>query len=403
MYFNKISLKPLKKPPAEIKVKAKIVNDDDRNQYISKLKKEYEMKLLNQKNVYESQLENQKNQLIEQLNNHIREFKKIEQEQAQEIQKLKKQISQMKTKEEKSQKLSNDKNENIEMKILSWETIQELENLEDIGYGNSSRVFKVAMKKIYALKVMNITEMNYLRLKNFFKEYEIINSLNHPNIIKSYGIFLSNETNPPSILLEFCSLNLMKGIIEKHLNRIQIAFAVYQIAEGMKYIHFRKIIHRDLKPSNILIADDGTMKISDFGISKLVCDDDISMTTAIGTSKFMAPEMINEDKNYTEKVDVYSFGVLIYFILSGGKLPNISLGDVSKGNKAPIPVIFTSFAKKLINDCWNFDSKTRPSFKSICEQLCQPNNKLLNFTNSENNELHLCISRHKEKIPLYFE
>ncbi|KAK8896169.1 spindle assembly checkpoint kinase [Tritrichomonas musculus] len=89
---------------------------------------------------------------------------------------------------------------------------------------------------------------------------------------------------------------------------------IYQIADGMKYVHLKKIIHRDLKPSNILIGFDGNIRISDFGISKLMTDDEISMTTGVGTQKFKAPELINEIQ-YNEKVDVYSFGVLVYFIL----------------------------------------------------------------------------------------
>lgn len=90
---------------------------------------------------------------------------------------------------------------------------------------------------------------------------------------------------------------------------------IYQIADGMQYVHLKKIIHRDLKPSNILIGFDGNIRISDFGISKLMTDDEISMTTGVVTQKFMVPELINEIQ-YNEKVDVYSFGVLVYFILS---------------------------------------------------------------------------------------
>ena len=82
----------------------------------------------------------------------------------------------------------------------------------------------------------------------------------------------------------------------------------------MEYVHFLKIIHRDVKPSNIMVAYDGTIKIADFGLSKIMTIEEQSMTGGVGTQKFMAPEEIDE-LEYDEKVDVYSFGVLAFFIL----------------------------------------------------------------------------------------
>lgn len=100
---------------------------------------------------------------------------------------------------------------------------------------------------------------------------------------------------------------------------------IYQIAEGMKYIHSKKVIHRDLKPTNILLSSDGTVKICDFGISKLMTIEEQTMTRGLGSQKFMAPEILNEEDNYDEKVDVYSFGVVVFFVLSSGQLPKIKL------------------------------------------------------------------------------
>ena len=75
----------------------------------------------------------------------------------------------------------------------------------------------------------------------------------------------------------------------------------------MEYVHFLKIIHRDLKPQNMLLD-------IDFGLSKIMTIEEQSMTGGVGTQKFMAPEEIDE-LEYDEKVDVYSFGVLAFFIL----------------------------------------------------------------------------------------
>ena len=171
----------------------------------------------------------------------------------------------------------------------------------------------------------------------------------------------------------------------------------------MKYVHFRKIIHRDLKPNNILVASDGTIKICDFGVSKLMTLEEQTMTLGVGTQKFMAPEIINEEENYDEKADVYSFGVVIFFILNNGVMPNIKIGDIFRGKMAEIPSSFTQFAKELINSCWSFDPNGRPSFKQIISLMESNKYKLIDLNDSELKELQSRIELQKAKIPKYDE
>ena len=211
---------------------------------------------------------------------------------------------------------------------------------------------------------------------------------------------MGNEKTPPSILLDFCPMNLENAIEKNSFTREQTVFAIYQIAEGMKYVHHQNIIHRDLKPSNILVSSDRTIKICDFGISKLMTAEEQSMTKGIGTQKFMAPEIINEEE-YDEKVDVYSFGVITFFILSGGEMPNIKIRDIVNGNKADIPSSFTKFAKNLINACWEFDPKERPSFKKICDDIERNNFNLLELNKTETKEVEVMVNNHKQKVPPY--
>lgn len=82
-------------------------------------------------------------------------------------------------------------------------------------------------------------------------EYELLNSINHPNIIKTYGFFLGDHENAPTIILEFCPWDLNNKIND--LTDVQIVSIIYEITEAMKNIHARYIIHRDLKPQNILL------------------------------------------------------------------------------------------------------------------------------------------------------
>lgn len=162
-----------------------------------------------------------------------------------------------------------------------------------------------------------------------------------------------------------------------------------------------KIIHRDLKPENIMIASDGIIKIGDFGISKLMTTEEQSKTYGIGTQKFMAPEIIDENNDYNEKVDVYSFGVLMFYMLNNGEMPVLKMSDKMTGKKAKIPSGFTDFSRDLINNCWNFQSKDRPSFAEMIDDMEKNNYSIVELSKSELNEIKLLIKQHKEKMPSY--
>lgn len=284
--------------------------------------------------------------------------------------------------------------------LLSSEVIDGLEKVEELGSGGGGRVYKVYKKEVYALKEMNVSHADHKDFQHFIGEYELMKMLKHPNILETYGIFMSDSKRPPCILLEYCRRNLDDEVKKKSLQAVQIVFIIYQIVEGMIYVHFRKVIHRDLKPSNIMITEDGTVKICDFGISKLMTAEEQTMTRGLGTQKFMAPEIINEE-DYNEKADVYSFGVLLFFILSGGNMPKIKIRDICNGLKADIPNDFTEFARQLISDCWNFKDTDRPSFKEILERMEANKFQLVQLSNSQSKEVAKMISQHKAKIPTY--
>ena len=108
------------------------------------------------------------------------------------------------------------------------------------------------------------------------------------NIVKTFGLFL-HEHEPASIVLEFCPTNVEAFVSEGKVSGVDLVFAIYQIVEGMKYVHFRRVIHRDLKPTNILIGTDGLIKIRDFGISKLMTTEQQTMTVGVGTLPYIAP------------------------------------------------------------------------------------------------------------------
>jgi serine/threonine protein kinase len=136
-------------------------------------------------------------------------------------------------------------------------------------------------------------------------------------------------------------------------------------------------MHCDLKPSNILIDKNGCAWISDFGTSQFE-ESDRTQTTATGTVHYAAPEMF-EDNGYTNKVDVFSFGSVLYEILAGkpvfppDMMPFPVLRQLHKKKMPEIPEDIQGYARDLIKRCWSFDPAKRPSFDQILAELRQEN------------------------------
>ena len=385
--FEKV--KPTSKPKPSKIVKIEI-ESSTLNEKISKLEKQLTEK--------DEEIKKQKSLLDEQK-------KKFESQLSKKDDEIKKQKAkyekQLKDKDDEIKRLqkTQSKGGNHEIELLDGSAIDALERLEEISFGSSGKVFKVAKKILYALKEMK-TSITAEEFRQFFQEYELLCRHLHPNIVKTFGIFRSDQKRPPSILLEFCPTNLERWVKDGKHRKVEIVFFVYEVVEGMKYVHSQKVIHRNLKPTNILIGSDGHIKISDFGISKLMSVEDQSMTGGVGTQRFMAPEILNQEE-YNEKVDVYSFGVVLFFILSGGEFPKITVVQVGTGKKAKIPASISPISRELMNKCWNFDPKDRPSFKTILEELKENEYELLPLSKLDKNQVQNQIDEFQIKIPSY--
>jgi serine/threonine protein kinase len=149
-------------------------------------------------------------------------------------------------------------------------------------------------------------------------EVSLMESLNHPNIVKLYGVdYLCNR---PALVMEYCACDL-NGYLKSHgpvLGEERIRAFVRQIGEGLKYLHDHEIVHRDLKPHNILLSgptEQPILKIADFGFARFLRPSDLA-DTICGSPRYMAPE-IQFHRSYTAKVDLWSMGVILFELICG--------------------------------------------------------------------------------------
>ncbi|KAK8880826.1 hypothetical protein M9Y10_003520 [Tritrichomonas musculus] len=220
---------------------------------------------------------------------------------------------------------------NLPFLILNYEDIANLQKgkiLDEDDIGIAYEAYSVEDNKKCILKEIT----NYENMRNLLQEHEVLKMFEHPYLLKTYGIFLSDENNPPSIVFEPYTQNLETLTKNKRLNQVNIFKIVHHIAEGMRYVHFKSIIHRNLNPRNIFITVDKKVKIGGFGISKLIsAEEQLTFSQSRqGDLRYLAPELKNDQ--YDRTVDVYSFGVLFLYLLNTGL--DIQNGKASQSSQS---------------------------------------------------------------------
>lgn len=174
----------------------------------------------------------------------------------------------------------------------------------------------------------------------FLQEYEMIADLDHPNIVKIYALGVADDH--AHIAMEYMPGGDLKRRIEKGISDPDAVSYVKQIASALAKIHSVGILHRDLKPGNIMLREDGTIALIDFGLAKRMrLEQAITGSGEIfGTPYYMSPEQGHADE-VDERGDIYSLGILFFEMLTGEKPFRASnaMGIIYKHLHAPVPVL----------------------------------------------------------------
>ncbi|XP_072411213.1 mitogen-activated protein kinase kinase kinase 7 isoform X3 [Chiloscyllium punctatum] len=209
--------------------------------------------------------------------------------------------------------------------------------------------------------------------KAFIVELRQLSRVTHPNIVKLYGACL----NPVCLVMEYAEGGSLYNVLHgaEPLPFYTAAHAMnwcLQCAQGVAYLHGMKpkaLIHRDLKPPNLLLVAGGTvLKICDFGTA---CDIQTHMTNNKGSAAWMAPEVF-EGSNYSEKCDVFSWGIILWEVITRRK-PFDEIGGpafrimwaVHNGTRPPLIKNLPKPIESLMTRCWSKDPAQRPSMEEI--------------------------------------
>jgi calcium-dependent protein kinase len=233
---------------------------------------------------------------------------------------------------------------------------------EEIGRGAFSTVFRAEDRsgRKVALKCISLPQIRG-ELHLLTREMSILRELDHPNIVKLYGVFREDELI--YLNMELCEGGSLKERLDKGaMSLAAVKEIARELLAALHYIHKHNIGHRDLKPENVLFTSEGQLKLADFGLARTMAS--MRPYSRVGTPYYLAPEVIHGDFNF--QCDVWSAGVLFYYALVG-TLPfegeNIKQLFSTIGQTvdlSPVPVE----ARGLVGSLLNAD----PSIRLTAEQ-----------------------------------
>uniref|UniRef100_A0A0A9ZBW4 Tyrosine-protein kinase n=3 Tax=Lygus hesperus TaxID=30085 RepID=A0A0A9ZBW4_LYGHE len=283
--------------------------------------------------------------------------------------------------------------------IYEWNEDMGMKNVVlqgKIGQGCYGEVYKAIAESTSStselpsdVAVKKITHRSPSCLADFEREIAIMKGLKHPNIVEMKGVLQDPEV---VLIMEYVPLGSLKAYISVNKERLlpEDHFLKYSldVAEGMAYLGQQNIVHRDLAARNVLVANEYSVKISDFGLAQVMGNSNYYLlkTNRDLPIRWYAPESLSDGK-FSAASDVWSYGVLLYEIFSFGADPILdancsdtkTLLNLLKSNiRLPCPPKCPSEVYvDLMMECWKSDHRERPSFKNIVQTI----NKLRNISN----------------------
>jgi serine/threonine protein kinase len=199
-------------------------------------------------------------------------------------------------------------------------------------------------------------------LARFAREGEILRRLDHPNIVKMLEILAGEGDEQHSIVMEYVAGGSLRRELVRHsvLPPVEALLLTLEVAEALTQAHRCQVIHRDVKPENVLLAEDGAVRLSDFGLARIGERSFTAPGTVLGTVAYLSPEVL-WGHDVDERTDLWSLGVMLFEMLSGVR----PFAASSPG------ATLTAILQQPVPELSHFCSAASPELAELSRQLLQ--------------------------------
>ncbi|KAK7910093.1 hypothetical protein WMY93_014777 [Mugilogobius chulae] len=257
-----------------------------------------------------------------------------------------------------------------------WEiNPSELTFMKELGSGQFGQVRLGKWRAQHKVAIKAIRE-GAMYEEDFIEEAKVMMRLSHPRLVQLYGV--CSQQKPIYIVTEFMELGCLLNVLRQRrgtLNLDTLLSVSLDVCEGMEYLEANRFIHRDLAARNCLVNDSLVVKVSDFGMTRYVLDD--QYTSSSGSKfpvKWSPPEVFNFCR-YSSKSDVWSFGVLMWEVFTEGRMPFEQNSNhevvtmVMQGHRLYRPKLASETIYGIMQKCWHEKAEKRPSFKVLVPKI----------------------------------
>lgn len=208
------------------------------------------------------------------------------------------------------------------MSFSIGETVGAYRLTEQLGQGGMATVYKAyhpMLDRYVAIKVLHQAfneDPNFLA--RFQREARVVARLEHPNIVPVYDF--SQHESRPYLVMKFIEGETLKARLQRgKVIEGELLQVVEAVGAALTYAHGQGVLHRDIKPSNVILAKDGKIYLADFGLARMADSGDSSLTAdrLVGTPQYISPEQALSKPDLDARTDVYSFGVMLYELVTG--------------------------------------------------------------------------------------
>ncbi|XP_065103028.1 protein-tyrosine kinase 6 [Paramisgurnus dabryanus] len=261
--------------------------------------------------------------------------------------------------------------------VDEWELPKEQFTLEEqLGNGYFADVYRGKYKGVVNVAIKILKQNASMDHREFLLETQILKKLRHKHLITLYAVCTS--CTPFYIITELMEkgnlLSFLRGQEGRKLEPHTLTDMASQVADGMAYLEEQSSIHRDLAARNVLVGQNNICKVADFGLARIVKEPIYTSEDKKIPYKWCAPEAISHGR-FSNKSDVWSFGVLLYEIFSYGGVPYPAHSNrevyhlIGSGYRMPAPDKCPSHIYDIMLMCWNFPAEKRPDFKELKKML----------------------------------